>query len=139
MKKQNKENQLRTVGLFKQPIIRDRLTRRPTHFTGEQNTKQSVTIPGQEMTPQEILRTYAKERQKPFYSDLPIHEIRKLDQMDRADFLALQKQQQLQLQQQATSQLKTFRQRLEEKVLQDAKQAAPQSQDPNKPENKIPA
>jgi len=68
-------------------IVRDRLTRKPSVFKGEVNTKRSVTIPGQDITPSEIMRLYARERPKPFYSDLNLHEIRSMNIMDKMDFL----------------------------------------------------
>lgn len=60
---------------------------RPAGFVGQQNFPKSVTIPGQDFTPQEIVRNYVQSAVKPIpiYSNEPIHSYATMNNLDKYD------------------------------------------------------
>lgn len=77
-------------------IIRDRLTRKPAPHKGMIFKKKSRTIPGQDLTPTEILRNFVTKRNlvvpgsensSGYFDDMELDHYRKMDEMDRIDMI----------------------------------------------------
>lgn len=68
--------------------INDRLTRRPL-FTGKQFKMKSMTIPGQDLTVQEIMNRFTQGGQipSPMYSDENLSTFDRLNTMDKIDYI----------------------------------------------------
>lgn len=68
------------------PIVKDRLFSRLLQ-KGQLFKKPSVTIPGQALSPQEIMKLYVKNRDniKPQFSDQNFDSFNKMDQFEKMD------------------------------------------------------
>lgn len=99
-------------------MINDRLTRRPL-FTGKQFKMKSMTIPGQDLTVQEIMNRFTQGGQPPksMYSDENLSSFDRMNTMDKIDYLRDLKSRNQQMSQSLAVQLQT----LEQTALKQAK------------------
>lgn len=74
--------------------IRDNHFRRPKPHVGYKFKGKSMTIPGQELTPQEILRNFVQKRMPDgslsnsgYFEDLELDQFGRMDEMDRLDLI----------------------------------------------------
>lgn len=67
--------------------VKKRLLLNPAIDPGQRFTKKSPTIPGQDLSPQEIMRLFAKERPRAFYSELELHQLAIMDPFEKMEKL----------------------------------------------------
>lgn len=94
--------------------IRTQFKNRPKSYPGLITVGKSVTIPGQDFTPQEIIRSFTQGRHLPEtqFIDAPVSQFARMDIQDKMDYLKnLQKTNQEQ-QKQVQNQLKQLQQNL---------------------------
>lgn len=70
--------------------LHNQFKQRPTNFPGLITTGKSVTIPGQDFTPQEIIRSFTQGRHLPEtqYIDAPISQFTRMSIQDKMDYLS---------------------------------------------------
>lgn len=73
--------------------IRDRIARRPSPHRGYVFKGKSLTIPGQDLTVQEILRNFVQknplgsESNSGYFNDVELDKYRRMDEMERLDII----------------------------------------------------
>lgn len=69
--------------------LHNQFKQRPTNFPGLITKGKSVTIPGQDFTPQEIIRSFTQGRHLPEtqYIDAPISQFTRMSIQDKMDYL----------------------------------------------------
>lgn len=69
--------------------IKNQFFNKPSVQTGYITHKKSVTIPGQDFTPQEILRQFTQGRHLPdnVFTDVPVDSFKKMSIQDKMDYL----------------------------------------------------
>lgn len=69
--------------------IRNQFFNQPKDFIGLITTQKSCTIPGQDFTPQEILRNFTQGRHAPEHQflDAPVHSFTTMSIQDKMDYL----------------------------------------------------
>lgn len=102
---------------MKSPLknINDRINKRPI-FVGQKFSGKSMTIPGQDMTPLEILnrfRTGANPTQ--VYLDEHIHRFTTMNELEKLEYMKHLKESELLSRQDLKRQVDEFRQRMEQK------------------------
>lgn len=96
----------------RQVKIYDRITRRP-QFVGQTFSGKSMTIPGQDMTPLEILNQFKRGiPPSQVYLDHDIDQFQRMDQMEKIDFLNSLKREQLEARQSLLRQVDEHKQRI---------------------------
>lgn len=69
--------------------IKNQYFNQPDHFKGLTTKGKSVTIPGQDFTPQEIIRSFTQGRvlPQPEFTTVPVHSFMQMNIQDKMDYL----------------------------------------------------
>lgn len=74
--------------MAKKQLFKARFVNRPADFKGEINTRKSMTVPGQGLSPADIVRGFGSaEIQKQYFTDQPLSQFQNMDITDRIDYL----------------------------------------------------
>lgn len=81
--------QTKTVEVGKTVTIYGRYSKRPTSFKGETFAKESMVIPGQALTPLEILNQFKRGiPPQQIYIEGDAHQFSKMNQLEKLEFIA---------------------------------------------------